>query len=443
MTNEILYEFEHRGEQHRLDFHGAMGYFTSDAIAYPFDYSSNSLLAQLLAYVDTNRADVARNGQKIDPIGRERFSARLKSSIDIGNIANSESAELHIFDRLQEDFSYKDSRSADGKVVAQFQACAAPQRVHYVAAIKEARLCVGPFGQAVFDSEDRYVEGVCRGDGILYALCPTYALPALQYFDGKVVSLCSLWSNGYFHWLLEVLPKLLMILRAGYKFEEVDLFLVRQISPPLMEFLSYLGIPEEKVILWNQVPHLKVKRLIVTSSLENYDYGKKPTGIAIEPWASRAMYEHFALKSASEGKKRRIYVDREHASIRKVINNTEVKTQLEKYGFESVALENLNLAQKQSLFSNAEFVVGPAGAGFANLVLCPPGCAALIFYQEGFESNSFWSLCNNNQLLHYHLVCNPSSRYFPSKHKNTINEDFLVDIEALTRTLDFMIQGSN
>jgi len=73
----MLYEFEHRGERHRVDFHGALEYFTRDAIAYPFDYSSNSLLAEVLAYVDKSRADVARNGQKVDPIGRERFSTRL------------------------------------------------------------------------------------------------------------------------------------------------------------------------------------------------------------------------------------------------------------------------------------------------------------------------------------------------------------------------------
>jgi capsular polysaccharide biosynthesis protein len=96
------------------------------------------------------------------------------------------------------------------------------------------------------------------------------------------------------------------------------------------------------------------------------------------------------------------------------------------------------LAQKQELFANAEMVVGPAGAGFANLVLCNRGCAVLIFYQRGFETDSFWSVCNNNQLRHYHLLCEPSSRFYPSAHAGSINENFLVDIGALQASLDHM-----
>jgi capsular polysaccharide biosynthesis protein len=192
------------------------------------------------------------------------------------------------------------------------------------------------------------------------------------------------------------------------------------------------------VLLWNQLPHLRAKRLIVASSLEHYDYTAKPPSILIEPWASRAMHQRFALARPAAAKGRRIYIDREQASLRKVINNAEVKAALIPYGFECVALETLSLAQKQELLASAEMVVGPAGAGFSNLVLCNPGCAVLIFYQQGFESDSFWSLCNNNQLTHYHLVCEPSQRFYPSESAGTINENFLVDIGKLVENLDFM-----
>jgi capsular polysaccharide biosynthesis protein len=176
----------------------------------------------------------------------------------------------------------------------------------------------------------------------------------------------------------------------------------------------------------------------VASSLEHYDYTAKPPSILIEPWASRAMHQSFALPRPTAAKGRRIYIDREQATLRNVINNAQVKAALAPYGFEGVALETLGLAQKQELFANAEMVVGPAGAGFSNLVLCKPGCAVLIFYQEGFETNSFWSLCNNNQLKHYHLVCEPSNRFYPSKDFGSINENFLVDISKLLQTIDFM-----
>ena len=438
MTDERLFQFEHRAQAHSLDLEGTLAYFAEDAIAHPLNHSTSHLLGQVLAFVDPTRADMARAGQKVDPLGRARFSARLTHSVDIGSIANTETAQLHTLDQLNEAFQYQASLSPDNTPIASMQARNAPQRTHHVAALQGGRLCVGPFGQAVFDSEDRYVDGVCRGDGVLFALCPAQALPPPQYVDATVVSLCSLWGNGYFHWVLEVLPKLLLIVQAGYRLADVDIFLVRQQSPALMEFLSHLGIAPGKVLLWNQLPHLRAKRLIVASSLEHYDYTAKPPSILIEPWASRAMHQRFALPRPSAAKGRRIYIDREQATLRKVINNAEVKAALASYGFECVALETLGLAQKQELFANAEMVVGPAGAGFSNLVLCNPGCAVLIFYQQGFETDSFWSLCNNNQLTHHHLVCEPSQRFYPSESAGTINENFLVDIGTLVQTLDSM-----
>jgi len=283
------------------------------------------------------------------------------------------------------------------------------------------------------------VDGICRGDGMLLALTSHASLPPPQSFDGTAVSLCSMWGHGYFHWLLEVLPKLLLIERAGYRFDEIDLFLVRQRDPQLLEFLEFFGIPGERIFDWQRAPQLLPRHLIAVSSLEHYDYLQNPTGIAIEPWASRAMHDRFSLPRPAAGTGRRIYIDREHAKWRRVINNTAVKAALAPYGFEFLALEKLNLAHKQALFASAEMIVGPAGAGFANLLFCHPGTQALIFYQQGFETNSFWSLCNNNQLGHFHLVCASAADWYPSEHANTQNEDLLINIGALQKTIDVMI----
>jgi hypothetical protein len=333
MTDQRLFQFEHRGQAHRLDLEGTLDYFAEDAIAHPLDHSTSHLLAQVLAFVDPTRANIAQAGQKVDALGRTRFEARLNKSIDIGRIVHSAANQLHTLEPFNEAFEYPASQSHDGTPIASIQARPAPQRTHHVAAMQDARLCVGPFGQAVFDSEDRYIDGLCRGDGVLFALCPAQALPPPQYVDATVVSLCSLWGNGYFHWMLEVLPKLLLIEQAGYKLAEVGLFLVRQQSAALMEFLSHLGIASSKVRLWNQLPHVRAKRLIVASSLEHYDYTAKPPSILIEPWASRAMHQRFALPRPATGKARRIYIDREQATLRKVINNAEVKAALAPYGF--------------------------------------------------------------------------------------------------------------
>ena len=221
MSSERLFQFEHRGQAQILDLEGTLAYLADDAIAHPLDHSTSHLLGQVLAFVDPTRAYFVRHGIKVDPLGRARFSARLSKTIDMGSIVNTETTQLHAFPQLHEPFQYQASLSPDSSQVVPMQARSAPLRTHYVAALQGGRLCVGPFGQAVFDSEDRYVDGVCRGDGVVFALCPAQALPPPQYLDATVISLCSLWGNGYFHWMLEVLPKLLLIVQAGYRLAEV------------------------------------------------------------------------------------------------------------------------------------------------------------------------------------------------------------------------------
>jgi capsular polysaccharide biosynthesis protein len=153
---------------------------------------------------------------------------------------------------------------------------------------------------------------------------------------------------------------------------------------------------------------------------------------------SRELRNYYSLP-CHERKKRRIYIDREGASIRKIINNAEVKTLLSEYGFEFCNLEKMSLREKQEIFSCAEIVVGPLGAGFSNLVFCNENTKVLILYQEKFETDSFWSLCQNNMLHHFHLISKSSGQYFPSKFSNTFNEDFLINIDDLRASMDYLI----
>ncbi|CAN7438565.1 glycosyltransferase family 61 protein [Pseudoduganella sp. LjRoot289] len=433
--SDILFQFPLRDRQYNLNYEDTLALFTDDAIAHPFDYSTRFLLESVLATRDRNLAEVAHYGQRVTALGRERFEARLTNCVDIGELGSD--TGLAVFDNAPDQLVYAASRSPDQTPIGAFQARASLRRTHHVATLHDGRICVSHHGQAVFDGAERHVKGVCRSDGILMALCDQQALPPLQSFDGTVVSLASVWGDGYFHWLMEVLPKLLLIAKAGYRLDEIDLFLVRERVPALMEFLTRLGIPESKVYPWHLAPHIRARKLIVTSTLEQYDFSQQPVGLDIEPWISRIMHAHYSVpQGATRG--RRIYIDREKAPFRKVINNAEVKAVLAAQGFEFFALEDLNLAQKQELFASADIVAGPAGAGFANLVFCHPGTQVLIIYQQGFESNCFWSLCNNNQLGHYHLMTTPSTRYYPSAQAKTINQNFLVDVELLQKTLDYM-----
>ncbi len=388
---------------------------------------------------DKNRIDLFKVECSVEALGRERFLAKVGKQVDISTLESSAFCKVTRLDGLSSGFVYFDSLSCKQSKVPSLSGKQAVIRQHSVVALSDARLCIGYQGFAVFDADDHFVNDVCWGDGVLFALADRAKLPPVQTFDGTVMPLCGVWGSEYFHWVLEMLPRLLLVLQAGYRLEDVDLFLVDRKLPHLMEFLEVLGIRLERVAEWRSMPHLKASKLLFTSSPVNYDFGRPLPSILIEPWISQGLHRAYAL--TCDGKtKRRIYIDRENARYRKVANNAAVKALLERYGFESHCLESLSLQEKRALFSCAEMVVGPAGAGFSNLMLCNEGAKALILYQEDFATDSFWSICNNNGLVHFHLLCKAADAHgLPKFSPAELNDDLLVDVDELERSVNLMV----
>jgi capsular polysaccharide biosynthesis protein len=93
-------------------------------------------------------------------------------------------------------------------------------------------------------------------------------------------------------------------------------------------------------------------------------------------------FRRVAKRLARPGVHRRIYISRSLAGARSVVNEPEVIDCLSKFGFEVLHLECLAIEQQIQAFSEAEIVVGPHGAGFANMVFAEPGITLLEFLPE-------------------------------------------------------------
>lgn len=101
--------------------------------------------------------------------------------------------------------------------------------------------------------------------------------------------------------------------------------------------------------------------------------------------------------------KRRIYISREKANSRRIVNESEVLNILEKYGFEKVFLESLSITEQMQLFVSSEYVIAPHGAGLTNLVFCPQGTKVLEIFSPNYVSVSYWNICNQIGLDYYYL----------------------------------------
>jgi hypothetical protein len=74
---------------------------------------------------------------------------------------------------------------------------------------------------------------------------------------------------------------------------------------------------------------------------------------------------------------RRLYINRSDARKRSIRNEAEIWPSFARRGFESIAAGNLSFREQVALFSEAEMIAGPHGAGFSNLLFASQAAKVL------------------------------------------------------------------
>jgi capsular polysaccharide biosynthesis protein len=89
---------------------------------------------------------------------------------------------------------------------------------------------------------------------------------------------------------------------------------------------------------------------------------------------------------------RRIYVDRSGGTIRPLVNEPEIIAALAPLGCVPVRLEAHPLAEQIAMFRQAECIVGPHGAGLANIAFASPGCRFVELHMDSYVQWCFRAL---------------------------------------------------
>jgi len=218
------------------------------------------------------------------------------------------------------------------------------------------------------------------------------------YLDKTVAILSAPGGNTFFHWMIDALPRYAILKQASDWFADIDYFLVNGTDLPFQaESLELLGIPKHKILSSKEYPHITAKRLIVPSFVRHQTCN-------IGSWAFDFLRNELMPKvSIDQEQKLRIYVSREQASSRKIINEDQIFEILEPLGFQKYFLEELSLLEQIKLFSAAEHVIAPHGAGLTNLVFCPERTRVLEIYTPNYVSVSYWNICSQINLDYYYL----------------------------------------
>lgn len=239
-------------------------------------------------------------------------------------------------------------------------------------------------------------------------------LPAVQKLTGTAAVLNNPWCHNYYHWMLEVAPRVMLLRQAGF---EPDWYVVDCQSGYQKQALELMGIPAERCIQPHYGLHLRADQLL------------RPTfpGLVQCQMMAETMHANSSLPSSPLASPR-IYISRKTAAHRKLTNEPELEQCLEAYGFQSCSFDRLSFAEQVRTMRTAECIVTVHGAALANLIFARPGTRVIeICPIDRYNTDCFPRL--SNKLGHSHLsVMAPSTRY---------RQNLKVDMRDMMIALDF------
>jgi hypothetical protein len=205
-------------------------------------------------------------------------------------------------------------------------------------------------------------------------------IPLPEVVQGSTAVIATTLGSGYGHWLLDELPRLLAFPR-----EAAETLIAHAAQPFSRVALEHRGWVGGAVLPVTRETHFQCEQLVVPSVV----------GTVVQP-ARQALDRIEAFTAVFHAKRsvfgERIYLTRERARRRKVTNEPELWTELEKSGFVKVPLEELAWPEQINAFRHAKVVVAPHGAGLANLVFCQPGTRVVELFNRSYLHGCFWRL---------------------------------------------------
>jgi hypothetical protein len=218
-------------------------------------------------------------------------------------------------------------------------------------------------------------------------------LPKLEYKEGVWATLVvPAAGHNVGHWLMDGLLRLAVLEEAGLAGEAK--FILYGDQPRYLEPMEALGYGRDRCVPLNS-GHWECEHLLVPSFLAPPGYTR--------PWGYRWLRGRLGIDDKKPGK-RRLYIGRNRARWRRIVNEEEIWPILEKAGFEYVELEKLSFQQQLTLFSQAGAVVCPHGAGVTDLLFAPRGIPVLEMFAERYVIPEYCMLAHVLDQKYYYLT---------------------------------------
>jgi len=238
-------------------------------------------------------------------------------------------------------------------------------------------------------------------------------LPFATLLTGNWTSVVMQWGEGYYHWFMDALPHLIMLPELP---ADTRIIVPPRLASYQLETLRWLGLSDR----FRPTPE---RHLIV----EHYYFcsATSMTG-CYNPCAVQFLRRSFLHHADSAWDSPRRFYLRRVGKFRRITNEAEVLDFFRKRGWAIVDTEQMTLPQQIGLFSRAEMICAPHGAGLTNLLWCQPGCKVLELCASTYLNGVFEGMAQSVGADYRHLV-----------FKGNLGLESAVSLKVLEKALDF------
>jgi hypothetical protein len=229
--------------------------------------------------------------------------------------------------------------------------------------------------------------------------------------------------RNFYHWLYDSLPRIGLVRDAGL--DAVDRWIVPATELAVArELLARAGIAAEKLEPIGRGDHVVCDELVVTSA----------PGEVCEPTPRTVDFLRATLpadRSRIAGK--RVYIARR--GRRRIANEGALADLLRRFGFTTVAMEDLSLDAQIASVAGAETILAPHGAALSHLMHAGDGATLIECMPPGYCNASFFVLAGACGLRYAALAGEGGADRGAANAAAASSRDFVVDESKLEQTL--------
>ncbi|MER2265141.1 glycosyltransferase family 61 protein [Methylobacterium oxalidis] len=256
---------------------------------------------------------------------------------------------------------------------------------------------------------------------------------------GMVANAYHRYSYQYFHWFFESMPRV-WALQKELQTKKLIWFagpLDQKFHRQSLEILDldldhFLRIDGSAAVRFEAAYNVSFRFTENINTLRpDFNSGRYNVGWSddyVFDLRDRASEKVKSLSGLINGEK--LYIARPDTTHRKVINEREVISLLERYGFEVFVPGTKSLYEQIAAFKKARVIVGPHGAGFTNIMWSNPGAVVLEFMPAALLDVGYRFLSNFAGHSHNVILC----KELPHPQGNAY-ANIEVDLMVLQRAL--------